>query len=687
MIRPRKSGSDGTEDAQGLALAADRARSFRQAKRHTHIVRLMKVALPVAALAAAGSYGVTLLSVSALKEKGITAGPVKIDPKNLTMQDPRYNGFGKDGSHFVVHAKEAVSDWRQTGPVRLNVIDGDITQPSGQVIKLKADWGTFDQKKDLLELYDRIDIDGSTGLKARLTRATVYTKESRVVSDKPIYAVNETGEIRAQHMTFNSKSHKASFSRAVHVTMKPAPAQQKSEEARKPTQSLLPGMAANSGQPINVHSEQLDVDDQAKIAIFRTNVRALQGDASLVAPELHIHYEGKAAAADLSGKPATDGNAQTRLKLIKARGGVTMVNKDDKAVAEALDYDALAERATLSGNVVMTSTGERQISGARVDLDQKADTALVTGNVVATQGRNLLKGERLFIARGTGKMRLESPSAHGRIHTTFYQNQAKPGVSQKVDTTATQAAQSPLGGFGTTFKTDSDAPIEIEAETLDVADAKKIAIYTGNVIAKQGAFVVQTAQLTAHYVGSANLDGTQPSAPKAKGAATTGAQPAQLRRVEARQKVVVTGKDGQKAVGDWANFDVAANTIVMGGKVIVTQGKNIIDGPEGTRFLIDMSTGITRFEQDGRAAKAWGPVVSSTTPATSAASGAAAAAVAATPRKRMRAVFHPKDAETAAKAGEKSVGQDLKKKKKRAGKDKPAASSWQASTTATGQKP
>lgn len=690
MKRPRKTGSEEADDGQDVALAADRARSFRRANRHTHVVRLMKIVLPGAALLVGGAYGVTILSVNALKEKGITAGPVKIDPKNLTMQDPRYNGFGKDGAHFVVHAKEAVSDWRQTGPVRLNVIDGDLIQPSGEVIKLTADWGTFDQKKDLLELYDRIDINGSTGMKARLTRATVYTKESRVVSDKPVYAVNDTGEIRAQRMTLNSKSHKANFNGAVHVTMKPAPAQEKSGEPKKPAPTLLPGMAANSGQPIDVRSEQLDVDDTAKIAIFRINVRATQADASLIAPELHVHYEGKAASADLGAKPQANAQDQTRLKMIKARGGVTMVNKEDKATSETLDYDALTERAILMGNVVMTAANERQVTATRVDLDQKADTALVTGNVIAMQGRNVLKGERLFVERGTGKMRLDSPAAAGqgagRIHTTFYQNQAKPGVPQKVDAPKTKAAPSPLGGFGTTFKTDSDAPIEIEAETLDVTDTKKIAIYTGNVIAKQGDFIVQTAQMTAHYVGSANLTSTSPATPAPiKSPKDDSAKAAQLKRVEARQKVVVIGKDGQKAVGDWADFDVAANTIVMGGKVIVTQGQNIVEGPDGTRFLIDMSTGITRFEQggsgDGSTPKLpWGPVVSSAAPATDA---AASAATARPPRKRMRAVFHPQDANATAKAGGTATGGD-QKKKKLARKDKPAGSSWDAQTSTVG---
>ena len=74
------------------------------------------------------------------------------------------------------------------------------------------------------------------------------------------------------------------------------------------------------------------------------------------------------------------------------------------------------------------------------------------------------------------------------------------------------------------------------------------------------------------------------------------AQGAQLTRVEARQSVNVTGKDGQRAEGEWADFDVKANTIVMGGHVVVTQGRNIVRGAEGSRLLIDMTTGEVLLE-------------------------------------------------------------------------------------------
>ena len=58
--------------------------------------------------------------------------------------------------------------------------------------------------------------------------------------------------------------------------------------------------------------------------------------------------------------------------------------------------------------------------------------------------------------------------------------------------------------FGS-FKSDPNAPIEIEADTLDVLDASKKAVFTGNVWAKQGEMVVRTVELTAFYTGQSGL--------------------------------------------------------------------------------------------------------------------------------------------------------------------------------------
>ena len=85
----------------------------------------------------------------------------------------------------------------------------------------------------------------------------------------------------------------------------------------------------------------------------------------------------------------------------------------------------------------------------------------------------------------------------------------------------------------------------------------------------------------AHYAGEAGLGTARAGAERPPGPA------AQLTRIEARRKVVVTAKDGQTATGDWADFDVGQYR-PSAARSCWSQGQNTVSG---TRLVINMTTG------------------------------------------------------------------------------------------------
>ena len=143
------------------------------------------------------------------------------------------------------------------------------------------------------------------------------------------------------------------------------------------------------------------------------------------------------------------------------------------------------------------------------------------------------------------------------------------------------------------FKADPEAPIHIEADRLvevliegdrlvEVFGGAKHADFTGIVKLQQGDFQLRTVSLTAFYLGQSGF--------------STGGEwrAEQLTRVEAREGVLILSKDGQTtATGDWATFDIMANTVLMGDNVSVSRGKDVATGP---RLKIDLTTGMYRFE-------------------------------------------------------------------------------------------
>ena len=121
----------------------------------------------------------------------------------------------------------------------------------------------------------------------------------------------------------------------------------------------------------------------------------------------------------------------------------------------------------------------------------------------------------------------------------------------------------------------SDEPIQFEAESLEVREQDRQAIFTGNVVVRQNQTVLKTAQLVVYYVGEGTGEGAQ-----------------QVRRLEADGNVLVTSGP-QTASGEKAVFDTEANTIVVTGNVVLTQGENVIRGP---RLVININSGQARME-------------------------------------------------------------------------------------------
>lgn len=641
------------------------------------MVRTLRFALPAFALGILGIYGMTTWHLTALRTKGVTLESVQISNDHLVMANPKYAGAGKDGSRHAVRARSAETDVLSQKLVKLTAIEGELMQLSGTKIDLAATRGTFDQESGVLELFEQIDVKSTDGMTAKLTSATVFTKENRIISNEPITANTATGNIRARTMEMATKRRLATFNGDVAVRMTPpAPptnAAPKKEKEKPASTTLGPSFASN--EPIDITSDRLTVDDEKRTAMFRANVIARQGTSTLNAPELDAIYAGRSAlpGASSSSDPAAD-PAASRLTNLDARGGVVMTRDTDRATATTLHYDAEAQRTLLKGPVDMTSGIDRRATSMTAEIDHKADRITLDGAVVLYQGKNILRGERLAVDRANGRARLDSPPesarGNGRISVIMYRAESPTGGRTK---SSSQAPEANDGGslMGGAFRTDPSAPIDIDAAVLDFDENRRNAHFTGNVVAKQGDFVIRTPSLMAHFQGQASL---LSAAPKGSDA-TPGAS--SLKKIEARNGVVVTGKDGQKVTGDWADFDPIGNFATVGGRVIVHQGKNIV---EGSKLIMDLTSGRTRFETSGTEAAAASPNAESSLPCVPGQT--------CTSKPRVRAVFYPKDAKrppavrdrnapAASIAPESPGGQAPAATQPRT----PSQSSWESSTT------
>ena len=95
--------------------------------------------------------------------------------------------------------------------IKLNGITGELIDAKKLRTTLAAKRGTFDNKANVLELYDSIDVAGDAGMKAKLTRATIDTKENIITSREPVMVMMEAGTISANQMTARQKAKEYTF--------------------------------------------------------------------------------------------------------------------------------------------------------------------------------------------------------------------------------------------------------------------------------------------------------------------------------------------------------------------------------------------------------------------------------------------------------------------------------------------
>jgi lipopolysaccharide export system protein LptA len=162
--------------------------------------------------------------------------------------------------------------------------------------------------------------------------------------------------------------------------------------------NALQGFSQNRDQPVHIEATTLEVRDKQKEATFSGNVHVMQGDTNLRCQSLVVFYEG--GPGDAGKAPATKGPAMTaakpgpggeqRIKRLEARGGVVVTQK----------------RETATGNIGI--------------FDMKTNTVTLSGNVVMTQGKNVLRGDRLVVDLTSGVSRVESAkNGTGRVEGLF----------------------------------------------------------------------------------------------------------------------------------------------------------------------------------------------------------------------------------------------------------------------------
>ena len=210
--------------------------AFQAAKRHSRRVRILRWALPAAALGGLALIVLFLVldPLRFYRNLPIEFGRISITDNKLTIDAPKLTGFTQDRRPYSVTADTAAQDLSKSNIVELSGIHGQVELANRGETSMRAKTGVYDMKAGVLHLSGGIEIGATGGYQVWLTDALLEVRKGHIVTEKPVRAVFPDGSLQAQRLEIFDHGDRARFEGNVVLTFRlPPPNEAKTAEAAK----------------------------------------------------------------------------------------------------------------------------------------------------------------------------------------------------------------------------------------------------------------------------------------------------------------------------------------------------------------------------------------------------------------------------------------------------------------------
>jgi len=180
----------------------DAERAFRAARRHSRLVRILRIAVP--ASVAMGLTIVTLITyfnpLRMLAKFPINIDNLVVSGTRVTMEQPRLSGFTSDARAYELTADTAAQDMTKPDIVELRNIRAKVELQDKSSMVVTAVTGIYDAKGETLKLDRDILLNSSTGYQGHLSEALIDIRKGNVVSEHPVEVKLLQGTLNANRL-------------------------------------------------------------------------------------------------------------------------------------------------------------------------------------------------------------------------------------------------------------------------------------------------------------------------------------------------------------------------------------------------------------------------------------------------------------------------------------------------------
>lgn len=138
--------------------------------------------------------------------------------------------------------------------------------------------------------------------------------------------------------------------------------------------AAIPAVAqtTDDNRKVDIEANQMEINDAAKQAVFRGNVKAVRQNVTLTSEELVVSY-------DEVKQP--DGTSKTDATNLDAKGAVTIKTRRETITGDWAKFDPQTEKLVVGGKVRLVQ-GATVLTGPELKADLKTNKIQMSGGRV-----------------------------------------------------------------------------------------------------------------------------------------------------------------------------------------------------------------------------------------------------------------------------------------------------------------
>jgi len=193
---------------------------FKRAKNHTRRVKFLKIFMPVMGLliimALLGAFFIRQIFTP-----NIDIGAIALEDGKLVMENPNLSGVDANSRPFNLSATRALQDADQPKRVELIKIDARLPIDDTNFADIRAGNGIYDADAKTLQLYEKVKVNTSDGMRINLEDADIDIAIGRLITEKPVTANSEQADISSERLLVEENGDRLVFEGKVRMTLRP----------------------------------------------------------------------------------------------------------------------------------------------------------------------------------------------------------------------------------------------------------------------------------------------------------------------------------------------------------------------------------------------------------------------------------------------------------------------------------